>query len=475
MPPSSIAESPGATNAPYAPHDSVIDNSTACGNDISFEDNCVIVDSETETEQAIYDRILYQAVSHRRRDKSITVKDESGTQKSGSDPISGTDRIVTAVEKPQLRRRLSLSSLVNINLPSSPIKLSAFTRRLPNSSPSPRNCKPNKSKSSPASPILTSPVNPSTPNTSKDSSNPTQSFTMPAVPPMRISTIPSPPTCADRYPAIKHFWTDNLPSPDEEEESFNVDIKETLNSSNTPLGSSVSWSIPTTLDEDAVSSPPAYMKNQLSAPIAPILNHRRTPLISRNSSFADDLTSLIEVDESHHYDYTPPSPSSKSCSGIWLCSPPAVSKPDKSLTTPLFTSRPINKTKNRPVVIRSLSTGKLASEFDEDGRVVCLSGHSDRILKTSVSPPRSYGLTPKPNSLASQSTPHLGRSKSYQVTRSKPIESPSLTTLPSLPAKYATQEETSRERLIENPTLSRALSMGSWRKKAWSVGRSVRV
>lgn len=34
----------------------------------------------------------------------------------------------------------------------------------------------------------------------------------------------------------------------------------------------------------------------------------------------------------------------------------------------------------RPVTTRAMSTGRLASEFDEDGQVICLSVHSDRVL-----------------------------------------------------------------------------------------------
>lgn len=34
----------------------------------------------------------------------------------------------------------------------------------------------------------------------------------------------------------------------------------------------------------------------------------------------------------------------------------------------------------RPVTTRAMSTGRLASEFDEEGRVICLSAHSDRVL-----------------------------------------------------------------------------------------------
>ncbi|WWC58223.1 uncharacterized protein I303_100759 [Kwoniella dejecticola CBS 10117] len=464
---------------PRTPHAIVTDK------DISFEDNCVMVDSNplsgTETEQAINDQRSYLANSRRRHDNPITVKNDSGTQQSGSDPISisGTGT-AGGKEKPQLRRRLSLSGLVTISLPSPPIKLRALARRLSNSSPPSHTFQTTRSqrnKSSPASPIPTSPstaVNPITPTTSSNPLIPKQSSTtMPSVPPINTSTVPSSPTCADCYPAIKHFWTGDLPSPEEEEESLRVDIKGSINGSMTALSSSVSSSTLTALDEDVVCSPPAYTRPQAT----PLGSSRRTPLMSRNSSFADDLTALSEVDESVHHDtdlMTPISPSAKSCSGVWLCSPPTVPSDEKSCVTPRFTSRPVNKTKNRPLVVRAMSTGRLSSEFDEDGRVICLSGHSDRVLRSGVSPPRSCGFSSRPALITSQSTPGLVRSKSYQVTRSKPIATPSLNTLPPLPARYTKEHQPSTERLVETP-LTRTLSVGSWRKKAWSVGRSVRV
>ena len=41
--------------------------------------------------------------------------------------------------------------------------------------------------------------------------------------------------------------------------------------------------------------------------------------------------------------------------------------------------------RNRPLVVRSVSTGRLATEFDEQGRVVCLSAHSERVLGNKIS------------------------------------------------------------------------------------------
>ncbi|ORX34723.1 hypothetical protein BD324DRAFT_652982 [Kockovaella imperatae] len=116
------------------------------------------------------------------------------------------------------------------------------------------------------------------------------------------------------------------------------------------------------------------------------------------------------------------SPSELSNQRVWLCSPPPRSPPlsplqlDSSSTLNVnqpvpvtmtrsrseatvasitvehiqpatFASRWCNKTgrRNRPFVTRSFSTGRLATEFDDQGRVICLSAHSDRVLANKIS------------------------------------------------------------------------------------------
>ncbi|WVQ80327.1 hypothetical protein IAT38_002432 [Cryptococcus sp. DSM 104549] len=165
---------------------------------------------------------------------------------------------------------------------------------------------------------------------------------------------------------------------------------------------------------------------------------RRTPFASRNPSIAEDLHILSEVDENVDHGHplvassapvSPVSPTER-CRGVWLCSPPKLSSPPMPAavtsispappssfqsfsctptptrgraplahshsTTSITTSHTSHtgtsgsasasrKTKTRPLVVRSMSTGRLASEYDEHGRVICLSVHSDRVLGASLS------------------------------------------------------------------------------------------
>jgi hypothetical protein len=64
---------------------------------------------------------------------------------------------------------------------------------------------------------------------------------------------------------------------------------------------------------------------------------------------------------------------------VWLCSKPPLSPP----TSPTDTSMARRKFGGRPLVVRAMSTGRLASEFDDQGRVMCLSNHCERVLKSS--------------------------------------------------------------------------------------------
>ncbi|OCF59559.1 hypothetical protein L486_02226 [Kwoniella mangroviensis CBS 10435] len=446
---------------------------------IAFEDSCVMVDSNNGTEEEMIEESL-NGHEKRGNDMIFTARSESGT--TSVDPKnSGTN---TKKERPGLNRRLSLSGLINLPLPSPPIKLRALARRLSNSSP-PSQIVTSR-KSTPASPIITSTSPPIAKRTSA---------TMPIVPPI----VPPSPSCADCNPHIKYFWTGES---DEQDGVHQAHEKEISNSSKIALSSSYSSSTLTALDEDTVYNSSIPTSSTLQNQPA---NTRRTPLMSRNSSFADDLTALSEVDESQHHDLsfitptcepiTPTSPNSRSCSGIWLCSPPTVPFIENTCpTTPRLTSRPMTKTKTRPLVVRSMSTGRLASEFDGDGRVICLSGHSERVLRPSVSPPPSFRSI-QPTITTYQSTPNtipgLSRSKSYQASRtslksksnpSSPIDRPSSTAIPPLPIRSLSEfgKQSSTDRLVsfppvETPSLTRTGSMGSWRKKNWQVGRSVRV
>ena len=92
---------------------------------------------------------------------------------------------------------------------------------------------------------------------------------------------------------------------------------------------------------------------------------------------------------------------------VWLCSRPPVSPFEscpslvksfsraRSSSADFITTPPSSFPGKcyRPFVTRSISTGRLAREFDDEGRVVCLSAHSDRILGSTQS---KIGVTSVP-------------------------------------------------------------------------------
>ncbi|OCF36334.1 hypothetical protein I316_02209 [Kwoniella heveanensis BCC8398] len=534
-----------------------------CDKPIEFDDNCVMVDTNplSITEARIRKKVSVPSISasgdtpflhERGDDKTTTCRSESGTGTPNSGaPYASTQKDVQAqqgsraasvplaaaaasisssqpanVGRPT-RRRLSLSSLIN-NLPAQPTtKLKAFARKL-SSSPLTSFNSDNQSdlKSTPAPPIITPPsLSPSPPppsfKPSSSRSTPKRASTMPVVPRISTSTIPS---SSVRSPLTGRKFTIAEMNRDTETEidgqvivvhskapedmAQAIHVAETIltfNNASLDQASSVCSSL-TALDEDAAYSPHIPLTPQQECFVPPLNTtsfSRRAPFISRNSSFGDDLAALSEVDETDHHDRphmptsasAPPSPvaqSAKVCNGIWLCSrPPRSSCPTQatqvSPTLTVTNALPLQKV-NRPLVVRSMSTGRLASEFDDDGRVICLSVHSDRVLKPSVSPPppssRSGQCWMGPGS---RSTPGLLRSQTYQASKrshTSPSE-PSLNKL-GLPAQASRTrsdfgKQSSTERLVRVPsspasTMSRAVSIGSWKRKAWQMNsRSVRV
>ncbi|WVF65979.1 hypothetical protein IAT40_000717 [Kwoniella sp. CBS 6097] len=538
---------------------------------IEFDDSCVMVDTNplSITEDGIRKKLSVTSISGSGshdtpcEDVRTAADDKTTTCRSGSRSGTGTgpgapyisflfsknerqpqvQQAFGATSEPQTppsgatpagvtRRRLSLSFL--INLPAQPTtKLKALAKKL---SSSPINSLNNQSnlKSTPAPPIVTAPPpsfpsspSPTSLNTFPSRSTPKRASTMPVIPRISTSTIPSSPVEVVPYTSRKFTIVDM-----DREAEIETDDQVIVVDSKTPtdmviqvtpssvaeskqafitaashnLASSVCSSTLTVLDEDAAYSPPVPLTPQQDC-FVPAINtitttpsSRRTPFISRSSSFGDDLTALSEVDETDHHLPTsasaPPSPvaaSTKVCSGIWLCSrPPRSSCPIQEVKQVSPTPTIINplpaKKVNRPLVVRSMSTGRLASEFDAEGRVICLSVHSDRVLKPSVSPP------PPSSSRAqcwmgpgSRSTPGLLRSQSYQASKRSPVSpsEPSLNKLglpaPPVRSRSDFSKQSSTERLVRVPsspasTLTRAASIGSWKKKAWQMSnRSVRV
>jgi hypothetical protein len=122
-----------------------------------------------------------------------------------------------------------------------------------------------------------------------------------------------------------------------------------------------------------------------------------------------DLGILREVDENKDFKgrlsrikSDPPVKPSSCPKSIWLCSKPTTSPP----TSPTDISNARRKPGGRPLVVRAMSTGRLASEFDEEGRVICLSNHCERVLKA-----RAY-MSPAPSPIRAGN--HLSRSMSNQ-------------------------------------------------------------
>lgn len=134
----------------------------------------------------------------------------------------------------------------------------------------------------------------------------------------------------------------------------------------------------------------------------------QSPIESIRSATAD-LGILREVDENDDLKgrlsivkSDPPVRPSSCPKSIWLCSKPTTSPP----ASPTDLSNARRKPASRPLVVRAMSTGRLASEFDEEGRVICLSNHCERVLKARAS------MSPAPSPIRAGN--HLSRSMSNQ-------------------------------------------------------------
>ncbi|RXK36752.1 hypothetical protein M231_05987 [Tremella mesenterica] len=100
--------------------------------------------------------------------------------------------------------------------------------------------------------------------------------------------------------------------------------------------------------------------------------------IDRSSSTPCELSILRETEEQSFQPLLSSSSVHSTCSpnspdgGIWLCSRPSpLAQKEKG---------PSSCKKNLPMVVRSYSTARLAQAFDDQGRVICLSTHSDKVV-----------------------------------------------------------------------------------------------
>jgi hypothetical protein len=144
--------------------------------------------------------------------------------------------------------------------------------------------------------------------------------------------------------------------------------------------------------------------------------------IDSTRSGSTELSVLKEVEENEvpkgrleHIKTTDltPRPSSVPKS-VWLCSKPPLSPPG-SPTEHIHGSR---KSASRPLVIRAMSTGRLASEFDDQGRVMCLSNHCERVLKGRSSMPPAPGSCRNEN-IMTRSVSNQDRQVKRPIIRSR--------------------------------------------------------
>ncbi|KAK4689892.1 hypothetical protein P7C73_g173, partial [Tremellales sp. Uapishka_1] len=201
-----------------------------------------------------------------------------------------------------------------------------------------------------------------------------------------------------------------------------------------------------TMTAGSVSPPSSYpQRPSLSISTPPNSFAMRSPHLPRTNSF---LTELCEVDEDRPapaQTHPPASSTLTSSAGVWLCSKP---KSPVSATTPT----PINSfnhsvaslplTRQRPIITRSMSSGRLDAARDENGMILCISSHCGRVLRSEAS-------------VSTWNERHLGLGeRSASDFGIVPCASSLASSQPTSPT---------RPGLLSSQT-------GSWRKKNWSSG-----
>ena len=162
-------------------------------------------------------------------------------------------------------------------------------------------------------------------------------------------------------------------------------------------------------------------------------------------------------------------PPSAPCRNVWLCSPPpkvAASLPNSPIG--LNTGNPLIGARSprsasavdggsgcpsaavqrcRPFITRALSTGRLAQEFDNEGRVVCLSTHSERVLQANVlSSPTNPIAGPRSKAGSPPSPP----SRSSPISSAGPWRraTPSKATLEKVKGDYVQLQAAKKENVV---------------------------
>ncbi|WVR03555.1 hypothetical protein IAU60_000547 [Kwoniella sp. DSM 27419] len=152
-------------------------------------------------------------------------------------------------------------------------------------------------------------------------------------------------------------------------------------------------------------------------------------IMDDGASSCSSTSTMLDEDD---LDSAPASPSVSSTSslgtGVWLCSRPSrftapcaspdpVSSEFRSTSCPLTLPSALRvRRSSRPLIVRTVSTGRLATEYDDQGRIMCMSNHSDRMLKPSPTvAPASRGVFDRlrswRSSVSAQSTPSPASSR----------------------------------------------------------------
>jgi hypothetical protein len=148
------------------------------------------------------------------------------------------------------------------------------------------------------------------------------------------------------------------------------------------------------------ANPPTAFRTPPRVPQSPIRSARSSSAdlgVLREVDENDDNKGRMRLIKSEHT--TKPSSCPKS---VWLCSKPPLSPPG----SPTALAHARRKSETRPLVVRAMSTGRLGSETDDEGRVLCLSNHCERVLKARAS------MSPAPS--PTKDCHHLARSVSNQ-------------------------------------------------------------
>lgn len=206
--------------------------------------------------------------------------------------------------------------------------------------------------------------------------------------------------------------------------------------------------------------PSAKSKLSLDIPLtsAASIGHTRDTQPTRDIEAPDgekEVLREVEANSASANASRPRTPNSASTSakGVWLCSKPPSSTP----SSPIDENGKRRRSVGRPLVVRAMSTGRLASEFDEEGRVICLSNHCQRVLKG------------RPALAALPSPLEEGEELKRSVSVAEAITLPRVGITRSQTSNNVVTPTAYRRRSVE-AGMRRLESFGSWSKRAIGAG-----